>query len=126
MSTTKIIFECSKCGVAVTHAVSPLPEGAVVGTVDGAEAVPAGFCVPSDDDYWTGSAGHTLINMADLNGTRHHPDLRRNSGCCGRDGTDGPNLLCENGHEIGTERSDCWMSRAAVLFPQLPRRLILH
>ena len=84
---------------------------------DGAPAVPEGFYAISDDDYWTGSSGLVLVNLADLTGTRHHPDSRRLSGCCGPMGEDGPNLVCERGHEIGTENSDCWMAHAAVLLP---------
>jgi hypothetical protein len=30
-------------------------------------------------------------------------------------------LLCSNGHEIGTERSDCWMAHGAVLLPAVVR-----
>jgi hypothetical protein len=27
------------------------------------------------------------------------------------DGLDGINTFCENGHQIGTEQSDCWTER---------------
>jgi hypothetical protein len=30
------------------------------------------------------------------------------------DGTDGINKLCANGHEIATEKSDCWMPTAVI------------
>jgi hypothetical protein len=40
---------------------------------------------------------------------------------CGLDGMDGPNLVCVNGHEIGTEKSDCWMPHAAVLLDSIVR-----
>jgi hypothetical protein len=82
---------------------------------DGKAAVPEGYFALSDEDYWTESTGCPLINLADLVGVRHHPDSRRNIGCCGRDGCDGPNLVCDQGHEIGTERSDCWMAHGVVL-----------
>jgi hypothetical protein len=49
-----------------------------------------------------------LVNLNDLVGTEHHQDRHRLNGCCGLDGCDGPNLVCPKGHEIGTERSDCW------------------
>jgi hypothetical protein len=100
----------------------PLPADRSVCYEDGEAAVPEGFFALSDDDYWTGSAGCPLINLGNLVGTRNHPDPRRNSGCCGRDGTDGPNLLCERGHEIRTEKSDCWMAHAAVLLATVTRR----
>jgi hypothetical protein len=38
------------------------------------------------------------------------PDMMRGMGCCGPDGTNGPNRLCTCGAEIGTEISDCWTS----------------
>src|SRR5262249_40013798 len=47
----------------------------------------------------------------------HHPDPRRRNGCCGMDGCDGMNLVCPEGHEVATERSDCWMAHAAWLDP---------
>jgi hypothetical protein len=89
---------------------------------DGQAAVPQGYFATSDDDYWTGSAGNPLVNLADLVGTQHHQDSHRHNGCSGRDGLDGPNLVCERGHEIGTEKSDCRMAHAAVLLPNVTRR----
>jgi len=68
----------------------------------------------NSQEYWS-AAGRVLVNLADLVGTKHHPDYRRRAGCCGLDGLDGPNLVCSNGHEVGTEKSDCWMPHAAVL-----------
>jgi len=65
-------------------------------------------------EFWD-AQGRFVVNLADLVGTRPSPDGRRLSGCCGRDGLDGPNLVCVNGHEVGTEKSDCWMPHAAVL-----------
>jgi hypothetical protein len=47
--------------------------------------------------------------------THHHSELHRLAECCGLDGMDGPNFVCVNGHEIGTEMSDCWMPHAAIL-----------
>jgi hypothetical protein len=82
---------------------------------DGQPAVPRGFFAISNDDSSTGRPNCALINMEDVLNTRYHPDARRHQGCCGRDGCDGPNLLCANGHEVGTERSDCWMSHAVAL-----------
>lgn len=122
VSTIPVIFECPTCHQPLTRPLMPLPDDKSVCYEDGATAIPAGFFAISADDYWTGSAGCPLINLADLVGTRHHPDPHRNNGCCGRDGCDGPNLLCTQGHEIGTERSDCWMAHAAVLLSTVTRR----
>lgn len=58
-----------------------------------------------------------MINLEDAVNTRHHPDTRRLNGCCGLDGRDGLNTVCANGHEVGTEKSDCWMPHVLLLDP---------
>ncbi|HPF38823.1 MAG TPA: hypothetical protein P5081_18535 [Phycisphaerae bacterium] len=63
-----------------------------------------------------------VIHLEDLCNTSHHPEGRRNNGCCGLDGCDGPNLVCPADHEIGTEKSDCWTPHAALLLPSVGRR----
>lgn len=122
MTAKPVVFACSVCHQVITRPLTPLPSDQAVCTEDGKPAVPAGFFALSDDDYRTGSTGRVLINLADLLGTSHHPDARRHSGCCGRAGGDGPNLVCAAGHEVGTERSDCWMAHAAELLPGVTRR----
>lgn len=82
---------------------------------DGKAAVPPGYFGINTPDYWTDGGDRVLVNLSDLVGTKHHDDLHRLNGCCGRDGCDGPNVVCMNGHEIGTEKSDCWMAHAVVL-----------
>src|SRR6266571_1330633 len=63
----------------------------------------------------TRSARTVVLIVGILSGTKHHSDYHRRNGCCGLDGMDGPNLVCPNAHEVGTEKSDCWMPHAAVL-----------
>jgi len=93
----------------------PLPADRQICLEEGQQAVPKVFYTFSNDDYLTDSDGCPLVNLDDLCGTSHHPDVSRHNGCCGRDGLDGPNLVCAMGHEIGTEKSDCWMAHAAIL-----------
>ena len=81
---------------------------------DGKPLAPQGFFSINSEEYWTAD-GRFVVNLADLVGTKHHSDDHRLNGCCGLDGLDGPNLICTNGHEVGTEKSDCWMPHAAVL-----------
>src|SRR5687767_4153078 len=109
MSTHRVIFACPTCGQAVTRPLAPLPPGQRVCFEDGQPAVPAGYFASSDEESWTGSTDCPLGKLPDLVGTPHHPDPGRANGCCGLDGCDGPNLVCGAGHEIGTERSDCWI-----------------
>ena len=45
-----------------------------------------------------------------LPGVELTADARRLNGCCGLDGCDGPNRVCDCGAAVGTEMSDCWTS----------------
>lgn len=116
------VFVCPVCEQAISRPVAPLPHEMTVNVEHGEPAVPAGYFAQSRNDLYANSDGCTLLNLTDLVGTKHHPDLGRNQGCCGRDGCDGPNLLCLRGHEIGTERSDCWMAHAAIVLPAIRTR----
>ena len=113
-----IEFLCAECGVAITRSLEPLAPDAICYS-DGKAAIPKGTYARSINDYWTGSEGCFLVNLDDLVDVSYHPDTRRHNGCCGRDGCDGPNRICRNGHEVGTERSDCWMAHAMVLIPTI-------
>ncbi|HLK64265.1 MAG TPA: hypothetical protein VKU19_12545 [Bryobacteraceae bacterium] len=99
----------------ITRPLQRLEPGVALCTEDRKDAVPQGYFGVSTRDYWTDGNGRVLVNLKDLVETKRHPDLHRLNGCCGLDGCDGPNLVCAKGHEVGTERSDCWMAHAAVL-----------
>ena len=114
MSDSRIIFKCPLCDSVITQPLSPLQPDQPVCLEDGRPAVPKGFFGVNSREYWS-AVGHVLVNLADLVGTKRHSDFHRLNACCGLDGLDGPNLVCSNGHEVGTEKSDCWMPHAAVL-----------
>ncbi|GAA1111260.1 hypothetical protein [Nocardiopsis metallicus] len=60
--------------------------------------------------------GGFVLALADVTGTRYTDNRTRASGCRGRSGADGPNLLCAAcGAEAGTESSDCWTAHEVVL-----------
>ncbi len=100
-----MVIRCSKCGIALTRPVEPLTGESLLDGRDGQPIIPAGlYCFSHGSRYPDG----WVVNLADLINTRHHPDSRRLNGCCGLDGCDGINRVCANGHEVGTERSDCW------------------
>ncbi len=107
-----MVFHCPRCKAPITKPLSPLRSDQPLCFEERKAAVPEGFFGVNTCDLWS-AEGSILVNLADLVGTHHHP--HRLAGCCGLDGLDGPNLLCVNGHEIGTEKSDCWMPHAAVL-----------
>lgn len=45
---------------------------------------------------------------------KNHKNRNRFSGCCGSAGLDGMNKTCQNGHEVATEMSDCYMPHYIV------------
>lgn len=121
MKERPVIFICPVCHAVITRPLLPMTAEQQICLEDGKAAVPPGRFGTSNDNYWTGSEGCILVNLADLVGTKRHPYSHRLNGCCGLDGCDGPNLACENGHEVGTEKSDCWMAHAAVLVQNVTR-----
>lgn len=59
------------------------------------------------------------LHPEDICAMRAHPDPRRSAGCCGLDGLDGPNLVCDNcGAEVATQYSDCWSQQYVGLVPE--------
>ncbi|MFD5704210.1 hypothetical protein [Streptomyces lasiicapitis] len=59
-----------------------------------------------------------ILNPNDITGVTRHPDRGRLNGCCGLDGLDGPNLVCDAcGAEVATQQSDCWSQQLIALIP---------
>jgi hypothetical protein len=114
MGNSRVFFQCALCRSVITKLLLPLRPDQPICLEDGKAAVPQGFFGIKTREQWS-AEGSILVNLSDLVGTRHHPDSHRLNGCCGLDGMDGANLVCANVHEIGTEKSDCWMPHAAVL-----------
>jgi hypothetical protein len=99
---------CRICGAVVTRDISELAASDRPRCRDRRPFVPARrFYVMRDETY--GPKDDIAVNLRDVVDLEHHPDARRNAGCCGRDAMDGKNLLCPQGHEVATEKSDCWM-----------------
>lgn len=106
---------CKKCDEIVTQDLDVLKDEACLCEEDAKEYLPQGFYIVSKGEYNPENEGDYLLNLRDLLNLKHTTDLTRLNGCCGLDGLDGYNLLCKNGHEIGTERSDCWMPHYAII-----------
>jgi hypothetical protein len=108
------VIRCAACGVPLTTPLRLLTDAASVGSEDGQPIISEGRYCPF------GSEGHSawewVVNLNDLINTRHHPTALL-AGCCGLDGCDGMNRVCVNGHEVATERSDCWMAHGAYFGP---------
>lgn len=116
-------FRCGRCHAPLTPALRELTDLSQLNeTEDRAPHVPQGYYLRAlgENDYWTAAigTGNYLLHLADLSGTRPHPDPVRQQGCCGPSGDFGPNLLCAGcGHEIGMEHADCYMPHFAELLP---------
>jgi len=103
------------CNIPVTAELKELSDNSLINEKEGVPYLPQGYYFISDGSYFTDSESKILINCADLVNCVNHPDGKRLNGCCGLDGLDGPNKVCMNGHEIATEKSDCWIANAVVL-----------
>src|SRR5690242_17912321 len=108
-------FACSTCGVVVASDLQPLGAGAQLNHVVQENLVPPGTFVVAGGLYEPGECGDFILNLGDLRNTKRHSDPRRLNGCCGLDGADGYNLVCQDNHEIGTEVSDCGTEHFAIL-----------
>ena len=111
------VFVSSKSGEVITKPLTRLAERELLSGKDGDDYIPSGYYIILDDSFFFGAAGKYAINLKDIIQKRNHTKPSRLNGCCGVDGCDGPNLLDEEGNEIGTEKSDCWMPHCAILEP---------
>jgi uncharacterized protein (TIGR02996 family) len=111
------VFRCAACRLQLTGPLWPLAGAVWLRGDDRSPLVPAGYYWFSDGTVGTGTEGHYCINLMDLRNVRPHPEPGRRNGCCGMDGCDGVNTVCGNGHEVGTECSDCWMPHFLHLAP---------
>ena len=105
-----MILLCARCQIPISSDIRELRDRNLISNEDGSDFVPRGyyFITRADDDMIS-SQGEFVLNLKDTINTKHHSDQSRLNGCCALDGLDGINTLCANGHEIGTECSDCWM-----------------
>jgi hypothetical protein len=56
------------------------------------------------------SALQYALNLNDISQTIGLTKMvQRLNGCCGLDGCDGPNRVCDCGADVGTQCDDCWM-----------------
>jgi hypothetical protein len=110
------VFVCAKCQVELTHPVQPLSDPSLESNELGTARIPRGTYIL--ENQGSRSLDWYVVNLEDAVHTKHHSDLDRLVGCCGPDGRGGRNTLCDNGHEIGTECSDCCLSHFLGLDPE--------
>jgi hypothetical protein len=110
-------FLCCCCGAELSNPVVVLNDARLLVASDGVDRLPDGF---AHDEGSTEDApvAKWCINIRDAMNMRHTEQYGRLNGCCGLDGQDGPNLVCEKcGDDVATEYSDCWMSHCIVFDP---------
>ena len=115
--------KCKYCDVELTDDLKELQSSGQLKDVDGEDFINRGQFFISDGDYYTGTETQIIINMADLKNSKNHSDPSRLNGCCGLDGLHGLNKVCINGHEIGTEMSDCWMAHSVIFDKERIKRV---
>lgn len=109
-----------------TFAVDPDPWGPpwrLWDEIDPAEAEARGVYAPvhalSD-----GASGTIVVAPGDVRGTRLIPEKSGSGGCCGLDGSDGPNMACLTcGLAVASRIDDCSLWQAVWLFPDAVRRV---
>ncbi len=106
--------KCKYCDIDLTDDLKEVQTSGHLKEVDGEDFINRGQFFVSDGLYYTGTEKQIIINKDDLKNAKNHSDPSRLNGCCGLDGLDGPNKICVNGHEIGTEKSDCWIAHSVI------------
>lgn len=107
-------IKCAHCNVELTDELLQIADPTQLNENDGEDFIGRGQFFISDGAYYTDTETQIVINIKDLKNSKRHSDHSRLNGCCGLAGTDGPNQLCINGHEIATEKSDCWIAHALI------------
>ncbi|MDP5277210.1 hypothetical protein [Chengkuizengella axinellae] len=107
---------CKRCEIEISKQITELQDLKLLSKNNDKDYIPEGyFLQDSGKDNSTNTSSFIIINVKDLINSKYHSNTRRLNGCCGYDGLDGVNRVCINNHEIGTEKSDCWMPHYLTL-----------
>lgn len=91
----------------------------------GEDLLARGSAMQEDGSSSESEAGKFLGNIADAAHMTLTSDMRRLNGCCGLDGCDGPNLLCEICDTyVATKRTDCWTPHYVVFDPNTTKAVM--
>jgi hypothetical protein len=108
---------CKQCGARLSEELRVAANNQS-NTEDGKAYVARGVTIQNDDSFFHQNAGGYIANVEDVLRTRLTEDARRLAGCCGLDGMDGPNLLCDQcGTEVAIKKTDCWMPHCVLFDP---------
>lgn len=103
---------CKKCKIEITNELKEIVDTSILEFIEKTDYIPKSHYVLGKCSKFQNKI---IVNKKDLVDIRYHQDTSRIQGCCGVDGLQGINLVCENNHEIGTEQSDCWMPHLVML-----------
>lgn len=106
------------CKIPVSKDITFLSNRSLLCEQDGKDYIPEGFYIIDNEEFFTDYFENYILNLKDVINLKNHFDFGRLNGCCGLDGCDGLNKTCINGHEIGTERSDCWLPHHIHINPE--------
>jgi hypothetical protein len=102
-----MILLCAICRIAISNEVIQLQHLSLLVEDNGKDHVPKGFYyIAAEDNSVIIEEDGFILNIADMINTNY--SKQPGFGCCGLSGGD-MNTLCNNGHEIGSECSDCWL-----------------
>ena len=132
METHLSVLRCRSCGADLSEPVT-IREAGMDGVAqpefrDHEHVIDAGYAFKSEEPYrkrlgpgkdqleFTPQYWMTARDLlASVQLTKNQSHL---NGCCGLDGSDGPNRVCACGADIGTEMSDCWTSYLFIPDPE--------
>lgn len=100
----------------LSNELIPLPSEIEPVYEDKIDVLPQGYYYTSDERPIEDSVGWIYTHLKDIINAKYI--IETAGGCCGKDGLDGPNLMCENGHAFGTEVSDCWTPHFVKVEPE--------
>jgi hypothetical protein len=102
-----MILRCAICSIAISNEIIQLQDLSLLIEDDGKDHISKGFYrIGTEHDDVIQADNGFILNIADMINTKYSEQAA--FGCCGLSGGD-MNTLCNNGHEIGSECSDCWL-----------------
>jgi hypothetical protein len=111
-------FVCLQCGVQLSEELrlAYLHER---NTEDRMSYLPRGLTIQEDGTFFHQNIGWHIVNVEDVLHTKLTEAANRLNGCCGLDGMDGPNLVCDTcGAEVAVKKTDCWMPHCVMFMPE--------
>jgi hypothetical protein len=108
-------FVCRKCSAQLSNSLKEVDLSGRNKT-EGEFYISRGQVVREDGSYFCGFPGAFITHPNDV--IHVHVDLTRSGGCCGNDGSRGPNLQCESCKtHVATQIEECYVPHCVVFDP---------